>query len=65
MNERAVDVLDHALRDKPAAAKLTPELGHRRRSSKKEIVGAAAPLGCHPPMDKESESSNAKFSMAQ
>jgi hypothetical protein len=34
-------------RRKPVATKLTPELGHRRRSSQKEIAGAAAPLGCH------------------
>ena len=43
-------------RCKPVAAKPTPELrprGHRRRrASKNEIAGAAAPL-CHPPMDKE------------
>ena len=34
-------------RRKPVATKLTPELGHRRRSSQEEIAGAAAPLGCH------------------
>src|SRR5271155_1466796 len=54
MSERKHDGGPSPRRCQPLAAKPTPELGQRRRQiTKKEIAGAAAPLGCHPPMGKE------------
>src|SRR5271170_5713367 len=54
MSERKHDGGPSPRRCQPLAAKPTHERSQpRRESAKKEIAGAAAPLGRHPPMDKE------------
>ena len=57
--KQTLHIHHHAVASRVAAK--YPELGHRRRNHKKRNrrsppkarAGAAAPLGCRPPMDKE------------